>query len=107
MALMGLVVLAAGCGGSNGPAIAGSGSNTGHRTPVSTNSSSTVMAQMLAYAGCMRGHGISDFPDPTPSPGGGAGFQIDGGPGSNLDHNNPRFEAADQACRSLLPYMSR
>jgi len=103
MALMGLVALAAGCGGSNGPAAAGSGPGTGSRTSVSTSSSSRARAQMLAYARCMRSHGVSDFPDPTPSPGGGAGFQINGGPGSDLGRDNPRFEAADEACRSLLP----
>ena len=51
----------------------------------------------------MRGHGIPDFPDPTTSPGGGISFQINGGPGSDLDHNNPRFTTADKACRDLLP----
>ena len=51
----------------------------------------------------MRSHGIPDFPDPTTSPGGGVSFQINGGPGSDLDHNDPRFKAADKACRGLLP----
>ena len=61
------------------------------------------MAQMLAYARCMRSHGVADFPDPTPVPGGGAGFRINAGPGSDLNQDNPRFIAADQACQSLLP----
>lgn len=87
-ALLGVVVLAAGCGGSKSP---GGGSSSG------------VLAQFEAYANCMRSHGISDFPDPTTSPGGGVSFQINGGPGSDLGRNNPSFEAADQACRSLLP----
>ncbi len=51
---------------------------------------------------CMRSHGVSDFPDPTPSQGGGVAFQITGGPGSDLNHENPRFKAAGQACQSLL-----
>jgi hypothetical protein len=51
----------------------------------------------------MRSHGISDFPDPTTSPGGGVGIQIHGGPGSDLGRNNPRFRAANQTCRSLQP----
>jgi hypothetical protein len=67
MALMALVALIAGCGDTKASAIAGSGSNTTVRT-VSTNSSSAVMAQMVAYARCMRGHGISDFPDPHAQP---------------------------------------
>jgi hypothetical protein len=49
----------------------------------------------------MRSHGIRDFPDPMP--GGGVAFQINAGPGSDLNPSSPRFEAADQACRSLLP----
>ena len=89
VAMLGLAVLAAGCGGSNNPSAAGSGPDQ--------------MAQGVAYARCMRSHAVSDFPDPTASPGGGVAFQINGGPGSDLDHNNPTFQAADQACRSLLP----
>jgi hypothetical protein len=61
------------------------------------------MAKGLAYSRCMRSHGVSDFPDPTAVSGGGVAFQINGGPGSDLDRNNPTFQAADQACQSLLP----
>jgi hypothetical protein len=52
-AVLGFAVLAAGCGGSNGPGSAGSGS---------------AKAQFLAYSRCMRSHGVSDFPDPTTPP---------------------------------------
>jgi hypothetical protein len=83
-----VAVLAAGCGGSNGSGSAGSGS---------------TKAQFLAYSRCMRGHGVSDFPDPTTPAGGGVAFSIDAGPGSDLSPNNPTFKAANQACRSLLP----
>ena len=60
-------------------------------------------AQFVAYAHCMRSHGVSDFPDPTTPPGGGVAFSIHGGPGSDLNRNNPTFKAANQACRTLLP----
>jgi hypothetical protein len=86
-ALLGLVVLAAGCGGPKTP----------------DNGAGRVLAEFEAYANCMRSHGISDFPDPTTSPGGGVSFQINGGPGSDLGRNNPSFEAANQRCQSLLP----
>ncbi len=86
-----LTVLAAGCGGSKSPGPSGGGSGA------------SVLARFEAYAGCMRSHGIQDFPDPTTSPGGGVAFQIDGGPGSDLDHNDPRYQQADKACRGLLP----
>jgi hypothetical protein len=53
----------------------------------------------------MRSHGITDFPEPTPGPNGrGGGFSIKAGPGSDLNPNNPRYEAADRACKALLPY---
>jgi hypothetical protein len=100
-ALVSLALLAVGCGGSNGPGVAGSGSS--NHAQASTTSSGTAMARLLGYARCMRSHGVSDFPDPTASPGGGAAFQINGGPGSDLDRNKPTFRAANQACQSLLP----
>jgi hypothetical protein len=50
----------------------------------------------------MRSHGVSDYPDPTTS-GGGASISVHGGPGSDLNRNNPTYKAADQACRSLEP----
>src|SRR5260221_4967448 len=88
-ALAAIVLLAAACGGSPAHAPA---------------SGSSGIAQLEDYAKCMRSHGIADFPDPQPNPGGqGGSFQSSGGPGSDLDHNDPRFQAADQACRSLLP----
>ena len=89
-ALVAVALLAAACGGSHDPAGAGSGS--------------ADLGKLQQYAKCMRSHGISDFPDPQPNPGGqGASFQINAGPGSDLNRNDPRYQAADQACRSLLP----
>jgi hypothetical protein len=89
-ALVGLAILAAGCGGSSGTGTTGS-------------SSGGAMARALAYARCMRSHGIADFPDPVTPPGGGVAFSVHGGPGSDLNPSNPRFTAADQACRALSP----
>ena len=90
-ALLGLVLSLAACGGSKAPAGAAAGSSSGG------------LAQLESYAKCMRSHGISDFPDPTTSPGGGAAIETHGGPGSDLDRNNPRFKAANQSCKSVLP----
>ena len=91
-ALVGLVFLVAGCGGSKSP-----GANGG------AGSSSRVFSQFEAYSKCMRRHGIPDFPDPTSSPGGGVSIQINGGPGSDLDRNNPKFKSANRTCQSLEP----
>jgi hypothetical protein len=52
--------------------------------------------QMLAYARCMRQHGI-DIPDPKP----GEGINVDGSKGVNPE--DPRFKAADQACQQYQP----
>jgi hypothetical protein len=95
-ALLLMVVLATACaGGSNGPGVAGQGASS---TPSASPSGDPRDAE-LAYAKCMREHGISDFPDPQP----GGGIAIQARPGSDLDPDNPQFKAADDACKSLLP----
>jgi hypothetical protein len=86
-ALLALVALVAGCAGST----------KGNHTRASTGSSRALMAQFLAYSGCMRSHGVSNFPDPTTS--GGIGIVLP----KSLDLNAPAFKAADQACRTLAP----
>jgi len=48
---LGLAALAGGCGASN------SSRNAGRVS---------ITAQFLAYARCIRAHGVSDFPDPPP-----------------------------------------
>jgi hypothetical protein len=103
VALVALAVLAAGCGGSDRTGTAGSASSGRDGLLASKTSPNGVMVRDLAYSGCMRNHGVPDFPDPTAVPGGGVAFQINGGPGSDLNHNNPRFEAAEQACHDVLP----
>jgi hypothetical protein len=44
----------------------------------------------------MRAHGITYFPDPSSS-------GPIARPGSDLDPNNPQFQAAEKACQSLMP----
>ena len=83
--MAGLVLLAAACGGSPS-STSSSSSNAG---------GSTQEQQDLAYAQCMRSHGVADFPDPNP----GGGF----GGRTNEVRNNPHFATADSACHHLLP----
>lgn len=110
LALVALVTIGTACsGGHKPPGIASLGEVPSTTTPASstqrTVSSSNFMDKLLAYAHCMQSHGFSDFPDPTPGPNGqGGGFSIKGGPGSDLDPSNPRYEAANRACEVLLPY---
>ena len=98
--------LAAACGGHpRSPGVAGSA----NPPPTTSSAPSRVvpknfMQKLLSYAECMRAHGISDFPDPTPGPGGqGGGFRIKEGPGSDLNPGNPTYKSADKACKSHLP----
>jgi subtilase family serine protease len=77
-----LALLAAGCGGS------------GPSSP--TGSASTALAsfrEQLAFAHCMRAHGLRGFPDPNSS--GGPRVRLNGNP------NSPAARAND-ACKQLL-----
>ena len=56
----------------------------------------------LAVSRCMRAHGIKDFPDPSFS-GGKVSMQIQGGPGSDLNPDDPLFQAAQKACNPGAP----
>lgn len=51
----------------------------------------------LAFANCMRNHGVPNFPDPS-----GAGPGIDLA-GTGINPQSPAFESARTACRKLSP----
>jgi len=52
---------------------------------------------MLAYAQCMRSHGVPKFPDPKP------GGALEIGKNAGVDPNSPEFKAAEQTCQKLVP----
>ncbi len=54
-------------------------------------------AQFLAFSQCMRSHGVTNFPDP--SPGGGVSIAA----GSGVNPFSPAFKAAQTTCSKLLP----
>lgn len=86
-ALLGLVLLLiAGCGSAP----------NGSHNQAPPGGASADMGKLLAYSKCMRGHGVSDFPDPVQN-GGGVGINYGG------DSQRPQFQAAQLACKSLLP----
>jgi hypothetical protein len=91
-------LLAAGCGssGSGAPPVASISSSP---SASATSSGGSARASMLAYARCMRAHGISDFPDPKPD----GTLQVQASPGGDLDPNNPRYKAANDACKKYMP----
>jgi hypothetical protein len=105
--LLGLLLLAvgvAGCGGggkSDGVASLGGsatsttgGSNAGGGKDISND-----FRQALAFARCLRQHGLPAFPDPQLSGDGGIAQRFPRGAGPN----DPKVKAAQQACRQHLP----
>ena len=73
-------------------ACGGSPSSSGGSAPAE---SATYRAN-LAYAQCMRTHGVPGFPDPHPS--GGFSISISGHP-----HGSSPVARANDACQQLLP----
>jgi hypothetical protein len=57
-----------------------------------------LLAKALAYAQCMRSHGVPNFSDPN-SRGGGISFSLSG-----VDPNSPQFQRAQEACQKLSPF---
>jgi hypothetical protein len=105
-ALLGLALAAAACSSSpSTPGVAGSG--TGATTTTVASAANQGMptltpaqrADQLAYSRCMRAHGVSDFPDPDSQ----GRILIQGGPGSDLNSDNPTFKNAQNACQSKQP----
>jgi hypothetical protein len=74
--------------------------NGGQPTPAQQ---AQALAQALKFSQCMRGHGITDFPDPQSVPGGGIRMSLRASPGSDLDPGSPLFDAAQKACQSFMP----
>jgi hypothetical protein len=87
LAALGLLIAA--CShGSSGPGVA-------NGAPSSASPATSPSADPLAFARCMRDHGVRDFPDPDSS----GNFNLSGG--GDLNPTNPTYQAATQACRSL------
>jgi hypothetical protein len=91
-----IVFLAAGCGSSGKPpAVAQLGTTpTTARGTGSSGKRADFLAATLAFAKCMRTHGVPGFPDPATT---GGGIRIQGDP------SNPAFRTAMTHCRTLLP----
>ena len=94
-ALVSLALLVAGCGGgSPGSHVAQLGS-TATQTSTSSNAS-TQQNGALAFARCMRSNGVLTYPDPI-----GSGLVKESL--QQLGVSSSRFQAAQSACRNLLP----
>ncbi|MFZ2114113.1 MAG: hypothetical protein WAU77_10340 [Solirubrobacteraceae bacterium] len=108
-ALLLIGALLAGCGGgspSGGVASLGthssaSRSSTSGAAGASEGHEASPASQAVAYTSCMHTHGIPNFPEPQVSEhGGGVSIKmaVPAGVGQN-----PKFKAAEEACRKLLP----
>jgi hypothetical protein len=60
--------------------------------------SAEQLEQERKIAQCMREHGLTDYPDPDPNAEGGQNIGEAG-----INPNDPKFKAADEACRYLRP----
>jgi len=96
-AVLGYALLASACGGTSPSAsVARLGTTTTSRP---ANGSSSDNGSPLAYARCMRAHGVPDFPDPNAQ----GGFTLQGGPNSNLGPDSPAFQQANENCQRFTP----
>lgn len=82
-------LLAAACGGAHPSSTGPNGS--------STVGGSSTSSKLLAYARCMRAHGVPDFPDPDSS------GMIPQDQVKNLTTSPSVFRAADGHCQYLYP----
>ena len=102
LVLIGLGMLAAGCGGSpSGTGVAQLTTTTGNST--TTNSSSTGGSKEgnpTAFSSCMRSHGVPNFPDPKVS-GGAIGLTMSRS--SGINPRSPQFQAAQRTCQKDMP----
>ena len=105
-ALLGLALAAAACSsGPSSPGVAGAGAGSPTTAAASTANQgppALTPAQrraQVAYSQCMRSHGVSDFPDPNSQ----GQLLIHGGPGTDLNPDNPTFKNAQKACQSIQP----
>jgi hypothetical protein len=66
----------------------------------SSSAGSSTYQQAVAYAQCMRQHGVPNFPDPLPNGGFGLSSSVTGGTDGQV---SPQYHAAANDCASLSP----
>ena len=99
-ALIAVGVLVAGCGGGgSNPGVANVNTSS---TSSSRSSSSSTYDQALAYANCVRTHGVPLWPDPDAS----GRFDKSKLTPRQLGVSSSKAGVAAHACRSLLPTYS-
>jgi hypothetical protein len=94
LAILSLALLASACGGNNAPGVASVGSNTPSPS-ASTPGAASASSGPLAFAQCMRTHGVPRFPDPDSQ----GSF-----PPFNAGVSKQTSLAAQSACKHLLSH---
>ncbi|MGB9112105.1 MAG: hypothetical protein WCF24_05190 [Acidimicrobiales bacterium] len=93
-AVVAIGLIAAACGGGSGPGVASIGGSTTTTIPATSETASpTDYAKDVAYAQCMRTHGVPSFPDPNVQ----GDFLIHGG------FSRPQLQKANAVCQHLEP----
>jgi hypothetical protein len=102
MLLASVGLLGAACGGDNsGPGVAAIPSSTTTAGSGSAGQSGNNQASSpdpVAYAKCMRDHGVPGFPDPNSN----GELAVDSS-SLGIDPDSPQYKAASDACAPLLP----
>jgi hypothetical protein len=100
-ALVCLALVAAGCGGSSSPGshVAQLSTSTTRTSPPSRGSTHD---QAVAYARCLRSHGVPLWPDPESS----GAFDKSKLTPHQLGVSSSQIGTAEKACRSLVPTYS-
>jgi hypothetical protein len=101
--VLGLSVLASGCGGTPDPGVAHVAS-THAGASASPPTGDSGKGDPAAYSACMRKNGVANFPDPDSSGHIKLTFgQSASGATTGVDSNTPQFAKAQKACQRLLP----
>jgi hypothetical protein len=100
-----LSLFASACGSTTGSGVAqiGSTATTSRSESSGTKSPSDGPGALVAFAVCMRRHGVPNFPDPKADAN---GYHLRYGPENGIDVRSPQFKSAEQACKRLLPNAS-
>jgi hypothetical protein len=98
--LLAFALALAGCGGAgdNSDGVASLSGNDKATSTTSPGGKDPTQAA-LAYARCMRQHGMN-VPDPDPKPGGDQGLGV---LPEGVNPDDPKFKAAQQACQEYAP----
>jgi hypothetical protein len=72
---------------------------TRHSGAPSPSQRTQAEAPLIAYAKCMRSHGVSKFPNPSIGPEGGIGYSS--AQTQAVDRTSPAYHAAMRECQNL------